>query len=515
MDKTWHKYLIFGLFCVAFYFPVFLHLDWQPMNNWDESLFAMRAAYMSEEGHYMRDYSYWVDGGMLHRSTKPPFTTWVQALSMKFLGLNELALRLPIALCVLALLFLMPWFSKKKLGSTYIGYCAGFVLITSFGFVREHGSRTGDQDAALAFYMTAGAMAFYSYLESNVAWQKLKYLALFTASTIAAVMTKYAFGLLFFPAFFIYAIYKKQLGKLLKTRAVWLAMLSVVLILSAWLFYIENQLPGFIRQALSHEMLDRYSTTFAGHEHPFFYYFQRMWTNEHFLPWLWLLPIPIFLIFSKQRSPLRDFNFLMFCCALLEFLIVSSSHTKADHYTVVAYPPLALMAGSGLYLLGKTAAQAWQDRTNRPVVFGLALFLVWTLGFLPYQKVIEKVYKPKANDKTMAYGYFFKKLGENFSCKHFTVLSPVYSAQVNYYAGLFNRKKGCAIKLSEWPKKVMIGDTVLTCESMFTDTLSQYYDMLPLRMEGRCTLAVATAKMDMNDEKLLENEAKPSNKTQL
>ena len=86
MDKTWHKYLIFGLFCVAIYFPVFLHLDWQPVNNWDESLFAMRAAYMSEEGHYLRDYSLWVDGGMQHRSTKPPFTTWLQVLSFKKIG---------------------------------------------------------------------------------------------------------------------------------------------------------------------------------------------------------------------------------------------------------------------------------------------------------------------------------------------------------------------------------------------------------------------------------------------
>lgn len=136
MDKTWHKYLIFGLFCVAIYFPVFLHLDWLPMNNWDESLFAMRAAYMSEEGHYLRDYSLWVDGGMLHRSTKPPFTTWLQVLSFKVFGINELALRLPIAICTASLVMLFPWFSWKKLGSVKLGYCAGFVLVTSLGFVR-------------------------------------------------------------------------------------------------------------------------------------------------------------------------------------------------------------------------------------------------------------------------------------------------------------------------------------------------------------------------------------------
>ena len=38
-NEPWRKYLIFTLFCVMIYFPLFMHLDWQPMNNWDESLF--------------------------------------------------------------------------------------------------------------------------------------------------------------------------------------------------------------------------------------------------------------------------------------------------------------------------------------------------------------------------------------------------------------------------------------------------------------------------------------------
>ncbi|MBI1228341.1 MAG: phospholipid carrier-dependent glycosyltransferase [Bacteroidetes bacterium] len=495
MDKLWHKYLIFGLFCVAIYFPVFLHLDWQPMNNWDESLFAMRAAYMAKEGHYLRDYSFWVDGGMLHRSTKPPFTTWLQVLSFKVFGISELSLRLPIALCTLGLVMLFPWFSRRNLGSVNLGYCAGFVLVTSLGFVREHGSRTGDQDAALAFYMFAGAMAFYNYLEATEKRQRLGWLAVLTVSSIAAVMTKYVFGLLFFPAFLLYAIYKKQLWNLLKRGSTWLAALAVVASIGGWLLYIEHQLPGFVERALHHEMTDRYAEAYAGHDHPFNYYFVRYWEKSYFMPWLCLLPVPLFLLFSKQRSSLRDFALLMFLCALVLLLTISFSKTKTDHYDIVAYPPMAMLAGIGLYQLGLAIKRLWQERNHRPVALTIAIFTTILFLVLPYQAIIERVYRPKMRDKTMSYGYLLRKIQKvQPDYKQFTILSPVYTGQVNYYAGLLNRDKGYKIRISEWPKLVEVGDTVIACERKMVDSLVAHYDLQIIESEAPCFLAIATGK---------------------
>ncbi|MCF8247265.1 MAG: glycosyltransferase family 39 protein [Saprospiraceae bacterium] len=498
MDKPWHKYLIFGLYCVAIYFPVFLHLDWQLMNNWDESLFAMRAAYMSEEGHYLRDYSLWVDGGMLHRSTKPPFTTWLQVLSFKAFGINELALRLPIALCTLGLTMLFPWFSRKKLGSVNLGYCAGFVLVTSLGFVREHGSRTGDQDAALAFYMLAGAMAFYNYLDAAEQRKRHGWLVVFTIATIAAVMTKYAFGLLFFPAFLIYAVHKKQLWNLLKRGSTWLALLAVVLSLGGWLAYIEHQLPGFVDRAFHHEMADRYSESYAGHDHPFNYYFIRLWEKNYFMPWLFLLVSPLFLLFSKQRTSLQDFSLLMFLCAAVELLVVSLSKTKTDHYDMVAYPPMAMLAGVGLYQLGLAIRQLWQEKSHRSLALTAAIFGTIVLLIMPYQAIIERVYKPKMSDRTMSYGYLLRKMQKKQpGIKQFTILAPVYTGQVNYYTGLLNRKKGYKIKMSEHPKLVEVGDTVVACEPKMLDSLRAHYELKVIETEERCILAIAKGKKEL------------------
>lgn len=496
-NKPWRKYLIFTLFCGAIYFPLFLHLGSQPIHNWDESLFAMRSAYMLEEGKYIRDYSLWVDGGVEHRSTKPPFTTWLQVASMWLLGINEFALRLPIALCVLATVFMFVWVARKTLGNIHIGYFAGFALLTSLGFVRDHGSRTGDQDAALAFYMIAGAFAFYYYLEARDNQQRLKWLVVFTVTAIAAVFTKYAFGLLFFPAFLAYAIYKKQLWTLVRQWSVWLAGALVLLLIGGWLLYMDQRLPGFLEKALFYEMADRYVSTFEGHSHPFYLYFERFWKG-YFMPWLLLLLAPLYLVFSRRKSPLQDVTVLMFLCTLSLLLVISFSETKTDHYDIAVYPPLAILAGIGFCQVLDAIAMLWKDKTYQPVAFFSSLLVAFNLLMTPYLKTINRIYGIRIKDYEMTYGYIFRKIQKTQPLtKHFIAYSPSFTGQVLYYSGLLNRKKGYKIKLSEHPEYAAVGDTVLACEPYFTEYLVAHYDLRSLEIEGKCFLAIVEGKKEI------------------
>jgi len=308
-------------------------------------------------------------------------------------------------------------------------------------------------------------------------------------------MTKYVFGLLFFPAFLVYAIYKKQLWGLLKRGSTWLAALVVLAPLSCWLYYIERQLPGFLEQALGHEITERYAVGYGGHDHPFNYYFLNFWEKDHFIPWLLLLPVPLFLVFSRHRSTMRDFSVLMFLCVLGELLVVSFSKTKTDHYDMVAYPPLAMLAGIGLYQLALALLHLWKEKMHRPIVLSAVVLGGWWLVALPYCTVMERVYKPKMTDITMGYGYLLQKIQETRpSFKSFTILSPIYNGQVNYYAGLLSRKEGYKIKLSEHPKWVEVGDTVLVCEPEMKDSLIAHFDLQAIEAEGACFLAIAKGK---------------------
>jgi 4-amino-4-deoxy-L-arabinose transferase-like glycosyltransferase len=489
-NQPWQRYLVFALFAVAIYFPLFHHLNWEPVHNWDESLFAMRAGYMAEEGGYLPNYTHWIEDGPLHRSSKPPFTTWLQALSMKIFGLTEFALRLPIALCVLATILLFLVVSKKLLGDIRIGYCAGFVLATTDGYVKAHAARTGDQDAALAFYMLAGAFFFYQYIEATTDRQRRKWLALLTLTLIASALTKYVFGLFFLPAFLIYALYKKEFLNILKRGSTWLAGLVFTLAVGGWLALMEYRLPGFFERAFFYEMVDRYATVIEDHSAPWHYYFTKMWENR-FMPWLYLLPVPLALFFIKKYRPYRDVTLLMFLCAAGLLLIVSFSQTKTVHYDIVAYPPLALLAGIGLYEVIKSGWAIGKEKNYWPLIvfFG---FLYFAKPFLlaPYIKILDKTFMPELTHPTEKYGYLFRQLkNRKQPIKKFTLVHSGFDGQALFYAGVFNRKLDYDIKISMNPEQVKPGDTIMVCDERIIQYLFEKWELQGLASHDQCFLA--------------------------
>ncbi|MEK7255085.1 MAG: glycosyltransferase family 39 protein [Bacteroidota bacterium] len=492
-NTTWRTWLIFTIFCAILYFPLFHHLTWEPIHNWDESLFAMRAGYMAEEGKYLPDYSHWVEGGPLHRSTKPPFTTWIQALFIKILGHGELSLRLPVALAALATVALFVFIGRKHLNCTGAGICAGFVLVTSAGFIRDHAARTGDQDVPLAFYMLAGAYAFYRYLEAEDLRQRRVWLSLLTVSLIASALTKYVFGLFFLPAFFFYAIYKKQLGRVLARGSTWVAALVFLAAVFGWLAIMEWRLPGFFERAIFYEMFDRYTTVIEHHKAPWGYFFVNFWEGW-FMPWLLLLPIPVAMILLKEYRPVRDVLVLMALCAASLLLIVSFSQTKTTHYEVVAYPPLALLAGVGLYRIWAALLQLWRAKKHLPVAILAAAFCTWTFLILPYWKIINTTYMPLLTNDQEEYGYLFRRLEKRPDLQKFTLIHTGFDGQAIYYAGLFNRKKGFDIQLISHTDQVQVGQTVMACDGKIIKALFEQFELQGLETYEQCFVAQVKAK---------------------
>ena len=76
------------LFCIAIYFPLFLHLDVLPLRLFDESRLAMNAAAMIMNNNWL--VTYYQDNPDMW-STKPPLLIWIQALLFKLIGPTELS----------------------------------------------------------------------------------------------------------------------------------------------------------------------------------------------------------------------------------------------------------------------------------------------------------------------------------------------------------------------------------------------------------------------------------------
>ena len=111
-------YLAFGLFLLFCYFTIFHHLGLQPIQSWDEGLFAMRAYFLAETGQLMPAFTVF-DETFTHPNIKPPFTTYFQALSFKLLDtLSPKYTLVILSLCSLAS-FLMDFASCSKFSSLF------------------------------------------------------------------------------------------------------------------------------------------------------------------------------------------------------------------------------------------------------------------------------------------------------------------------------------------------------------------------------------------------------------
>jgi len=161
MIKTYYKEI--GLYLLLFtclYFVFFLQLDNFPIRNWDESMYAVNAFEMFNNHNFIVPY-YKGNPDML--ILKPPLNTWLQVLFIKFIGYNELAIRLPSALASSGSALLLFFFIKKRAGLIF-ALCVFFVFISTLGITTFHTGRTGDTDATLSFFILCYCISFYKWL---------------------------------------------------------------------------------------------------------------------------------------------------------------------------------------------------------------------------------------------------------------------------------------------------------------------------------------------------------------
>jgi 4-amino-4-deoxy-L-arabinose transferase-like glycosyltransferase len=240
------------LFMLVLYFPTIHYINHLPIRWWDESLFGLRALHIYKTGDYLSNFQLY-DGLMDHRNTKLPFTTWIQVLFMKVLGVKVLALRLPVIMIFLATVAFTLRFAKKNLSAISIGVIFTLVMICSPGIVRDHILRTGDHDMAFLCYLFVMVISYFQYLECN----SKKYLGLFATSLIAALLTKNLLAGGFLPGLLLYTIYSKKFTEVLTDKLVWITILSVASVFFGSVFYLNEIYPGFLDRMWGYELMGR------------------------------------------------------------------------------------------------------------------------------------------------------------------------------------------------------------------------------------------------------------------
>lgn len=330
--------------------------------DYDEGYYAQAAKNMAVSGDWVTPY---VNG--VRFLEKPPFLYWLTAASFKIFGINEFALRLPTALAVIALVWVMMRMARRVAGekaALIAGLCTAFSVGT-FLFTRET-----LHDVWLVLFI---ALAMCGFLE----WQldprrPLKPALLFYAASAGAVMCKSLVGLAF-PVGIVIVFFL-----LSRERPSWRSLhvlpgTLLFLVLTVpwhWLAALRNE--GFLEFFFVTEQFLRF---FGRREPPV------LWSLPLAAFWglvlVWMFPWTAFLPGAiveswKSEDPKRRILLRLSAAWAGVILGFFSLSDRLEHYAFPALPALALLIAATL----AGSRSKWTTRAFAVLAaFGIAAML--------------------------------------------------------------------------------------------------------------------------------------------
>src|SRR3954470_9406202 len=314
---------------------------------------------------------------------KAPLMYWGVAASYEIFGVHDWSTRLPLMLCVLALLFVTYALGKHAYGERG-GLYSAVVLATALGPYMF--TRFEIPDVAVGLWLALSAYFFLLSLYQEkpsrcVCWG-------FAATCALNVLTKSLIGLLFpLGSIFLYLLLTRNLRHIFKLRLL-SSTLVFIAIAAPWhvLAAIRNPSQGSVKGFLWFYFVNEQFLRYIGKRVPPGYD-----TVPLLIFWgltiLWVAPWMVFLPQSVKRVPvkLRELagrlessqraNLYFAVWALVEVGFFTFS-TRQEYYTIPAVPALALLIGGWLT---KEAASP-QSQSRSATISSCVLFAMVAVG---------------------------------------------------------------------------------------------------------------------------------------
>ena len=325
--------------------PVFGFLDTLPIRVWDEARIANNALEMLWNKNYI--VTFYEDHPDMW-NTKPPLLIWTQVFFMKFIGTNEISVRLPSAIAAFFTCIVILIISVRYLKKFWFGFISVIILVTTQGYINHHAARTGDYDAMLTFFTTASCLLFFTYCETK----QIKWLYLFFLSITFGILTKGVAGLLFTPVYIVYALSQKQLIPLLKNKHFYFGMIPVFVFGIGYYFLRDSQNPGYISAIFDNELGGRFLVSQGDQDgkDDFWFYLKNYFGFD---PVYHSILIPVGLIiglFSKDQRQ-KKFTLFLLLSIVLFYIVISLSKTKLAWYDIPLHPFLSMMIANFVYFI--------------------------------------------------------------------------------------------------------------------------------------------------------------------
>jgi 4-amino-4-deoxy-L-arabinose transferase-like glycosyltransferase len=376
--------IVWGLYVLLAYFPLFMYLDVLPLRTWDEARQAMSAYEMLKDHQWLVPH---YNGAPDMWSTKPPLLIWCQALFFQVLGPGELALRLPSAISAFLTGAMMVHVSAKWLRRPWMGLMAALIMCTSLGYINMHVARSGDYDAMLTMFMFLIGVCVFLYERTGsrraITWMFI--------ATALAILTKSVQALLILPGCAVFFLVTGAWRPFLKDRRTWYGVGLVIVLVAAVYLGREAMNPGYLQAVWVNELGGRYGEVLEGHRGEWDFYIERS-IQETFTEWYLLVPCAVVVGFCLRDVFMRRWTALLTCTGAGYLLVVSASSTKCEWYDAPLYPVLASLCAIFLHTIFEwmRAARPLQGLLRVDAAPFIATFLVFVL---PYSSTVDMVYQ--------------------------------------------------------------------------------------------------------------------------
>ena len=330
-----------------------------------------------------------------YRFDKPPFTYWCQTLSYRVFGENDFAARFPSAIAAaLTAVLLLAW--GRRLESERAGWWAAIIFTLCLQtFIH---AKAAVADMWLTLFVTAAHWAGYELLRDRIggqeerpkpsAWWWLFYLAL-----AFAFLAKGPIG--WTPLLTLVAM--KFLLRDLRVADRFAPLTGMILMLGIVALWATPALirthGDFFRVGIGHHVVERSLVTMEGHGGKSLgwylltlpLYFVTVFIS--FFPWSIKLP---WLTKHLRRQRDATDNYLIAGGAII-FLIFTLLKTKLPHYTLPAFPLLALLLARHWSRLERATMNfKWTATSCACVWLALALCVFpFTRRFSPAVQLLE------------------------------------------------------------------------------------------------------------------------------
>lgn len=325
-----------------------------PLVDRDEPRFAEASREMRERSDYVIPF---FNNG--YRFDKPAFIYWTQIASYSVFGENDFAARFPsVVAAALTALLLFAW--GCRVGSERTGWWAA-IIFTLCLQVFIHG-KAAVADMWLVFFVTAAHWAGYELLADSLGREasstdngRLKFWRIaFYAALGFAFLAKGPLGWL--PLLTVISTKLFLRGNSLFNRFWFVTgMLGALAIVCTWGIPALIRTNGeFFKVGIGRHVVDRSFHVMEGHganswntylaAMPFYFLFVLI----SFFPWSIKLPGLTKRLWRKRDA--TD-NYLI-SGILIVFVIMSLVKTKLPHYTLPAFPLLALLLARHLFVVG-------------------------------------------------------------------------------------------------------------------------------------------------------------------